>query len=355
MEYGWMAGMAAVAVGSAALVYVVMRGRLQVRIDHEHRLDREGAKLVGKGIDTAGKAADKAFRAVTDVAHTAREVVKPLADGAGSILEAIASKIRDKQAARDVLIAQREALQDQVQQLRSRHVDVTQVEQQLKVAFISVTQEYKSWRKQRFDEQSSKLMGLVKGSHTEYLALVSAKFRTHLGIDLQKLGFTFADETTILVDGAKRAEVIGFKDLAITPLHKELRKVTRDGDGRPVSIEVMLDDKHLADRNETHLVDLVAEIQKSETTSHLEEANARLTVAFLQTCIGAGRYKFQLTTDPLAEPITFAELCARINHSIDEQLRALEAERNKVAAEVKALDAEILLIATQAPAVQALR
>lgn len=334
-------------VAVVAVFFWMRRNSLpKISIEHEHKMNSETAQIAKQAVGAVSGVATKGLDAVNSVAGSARDIAQPLTAGVGDLLKAWAESVRGKQQAREELMAEREALREEIQQLKARQVNVTQVEQQLKIALVRVSNEYSSWKNTEFNQESGGWGGLERATCLQYLGLLHAKFEVNLGVDLEKLTFSIENDSTVRVHGTRQVEIIGFQNVAVDRKFTELRRVYKQSGRRSGEIEVLPDNtelvKHYSDQNAT----VLAEIQNSQALAHLAEANARLARGFLQTCLGASRYQFAESSEPL--PLSFFQLCEQINGLIAERLSALQERENDCLTRARVLDSEIVLLAAGA-------
>lgn len=282
--------------------------------------------MANKSIDAVASAADAATEALKPVANAAGNVIEGvgnLVHGAGEIVHVIADTLRHKQRERVQLAAENASLHAQIEQLNGRRVSATAVEHQLQVAFFSIQSKYTSFRNVVTATDDGGLLGIERPTSNQFLGVVEADFTAKVGVDIRKLTFDLKGASTVYVHGAHHVQPIGLSDIKLQTLLKERREILHETRARSGAIEILEGGIELATETLKHRDDVLAEIQNSSMASALAEVNERVALGFFQAMMGAGRYEFVATSNPIEQPLTFEQLCSNINASLFEQIEEL--------------------------------
>ena len=156
-----------------------------LKVKTEHGLDKSTTELADKALETSTAIADRVADTITTVADRAGSAIEstlaPLARGTGQILESVADRVKTRQIEVNSLKTQAIALVQEIERLKSRQIDMTQVTAQLKLGLISISQQYSSWERTTIETEASGVF--TQDSQTEFISLHRANYQTQVGID----------------------------------------------------------------------------------------------------------------------------------------------------------------------------
>lgn len=303
-----------------------------------------------KGIDALAGAASAVTDAAKPITSAAGHALHGLGDvthAVGDIVQGVADNLRSRQRERSQLAAENEALHAQIEQLKSRRVSATAVERQLQLAFFSIQSKYTSFRNVVKPSGAGGVMGLDRPTSVQFVGAVDADFTAKVGVDVRKLQFALAGESTVYVYGAHHVQPIGLTDIRLETRFRERREILHETKARGGAIEILDGGDELATESLKHRDEVLAEIQNSSVTSALAEVNERVTLGFFQAFMGAGLHQFVAAREPLEQPLTFEQLCAEINTQLSRKIEQFESRKKQTVERASALDDEILAIALE--------
>lgn len=316
------------------------------------RLFRSADRNIGVGINAVAGMSSEAIATVKPLTESAAQVITGVGDvtkGMGAIFNTFAERLKHKQKARVQLAAENAALLAQVEQLKGRQVNTSAIEQQLKVAFFSIRENFTSFKKEMksMSEGNSLGLGLNRSTSREYVGVIEANYATNIGIDLKKLGFELKQGSSVVyVHGAKEVKKIGMDDLKLNWLFAEAREHFHKTKLRDKAIDVLRADDEFIEDKDQHLGEVLSQIQNSELISSLAEANEKIAMGFFNALMGGGRYEFIAAKgEPTNEKLNFEQLCEIINGELSRKMEELEAARIEAEARAEYLDAEIVEMA----------
>lgn len=290
------------------------------------------------------------------IAGKLSDTVQPISDGAGSvlggtgeILSAIAERIKLRQAEYNACKSQTMNLVQEIEHLKSRHIDVVQMESSLSLGLLKVSQKYTSFNREIINTEEEGIIS--RGKTTEYLSVRQADFHAHLGVDLKKLKFTFATDSRILVHGLRQVQLLGILNLDPVCLLSEIREHTKKGRFSGSSTEILNQDSRLGALAEKYSNQFSAEIHASKSYSHLAEQSANLALGFLRVCFDGSGYRVEeafeeLTEEELNEQMSFGDLCLTINKDLEDQINQRLDKRLALEQKSDQIEGEILSIVT---------
>ena len=303
-----------------------------------------------KGIAALAGAAESVVDAAKPITNAAGHVIHGIGDvthAAGDIFQSVADNLRKKQRERSQLAAENESLYAQIEQIKNRRVSATAVERQLQLAFFSIQSKYTSFRNVVTSSGAGGVMGLDRPTSDQFIGVVEADFTAKVGVDVRKLQFALAGDSTVYVFGAHHVQPIGLTEIKLDTLFHERRRILHETKAREGALEILKGGGELVIESLKHRDDVLAEIQTSSVASALAEVNERVTLGFFQALMGAGRHQFVAAREPFEQPLTFEQVCAEINDQLSEQIERLEARKTQTIDRAAALDAEILQVALQ--------
>lgn len=327
---------ATISVIGFAILLAKRSNLLQLRVKHDHEIGSEASRVADRALDTVDGLAGKAHEAVDRIADT----VQPVTNGIGGILDSIADRIRIKQTELNALQSQSIALAQEIERLKNRQINVTEITAQLKLALIGVEQKYTSLMQTNIQREQGGW--LSQPSATEYLGLRTTNYRIQVGVDVEKLQFQLSDDARILVYGLRKPIVVGIERLNMTHHLDEVRKFTENGE----AAQILLKDSRIKDFMRIHIDKIHDEIQNSQSIKHLTEPNARFAQAFLQACLSGSGYRVEESIDPLANPLRFGELCLEINRIVGAKLDMTSTHLLEIEDKSRCVESEMLAIAS---------
>lgn len=290
------------------------------------------------------------------IAGKLSDTVQPLSDGAGSvlggtgeILSAIAERIKLRQAEYNACKSQTMNLVQEIEHLKSRHIDVVQMESSLSLGLLKVSQKYTSFNRKVIKTEEEGIISREKT--TEYLSVRQADFDAHLGVDLKQLKFTFAMDSRILVYGLRQVQVLGILNLDPVCLLSEIREHTKKGRFSEGSTVILDQDPRLGAYAEEDNKRIVEEIHSQRSYPHLAEQSANLALGFLRVCFDGSGYRVEeafeeLTEEELNEQMSFGDLCLTINKDLEDQINQRLDKRLALEQKSDQIEGEILSIVT---------
>jgi hypothetical protein len=291
-------------------------------------LSRAARKTIETMGTTASKTVEAAGSAIEHLADKSAEVVLPVSEGLKDILESVADRVRLKQRELNDITAEKVSLAQEVERLQARRIDVTKITAQLRLGLIEVSQQYHSFKQQRLAvTEKPPLVG--SATATDYLGLHRATYRTSIGLDVERLQFAMTEDNCIWVHGLRDVQVLGMKELAFDELLDEIRHLTLEDSGRAKGAEILINDVRLQEYAREHRAVVLREIQSPQSVQHLAGATAEFGLAFLQACLGAGRFKVTESREPIRDGLSFIDLCRRINEQVAESLKDLQSRRGR--------------------------
>ncbi|MCE3269697.1 MAG: hypothetical protein K0S57_94 [Ramlibacter sp.] len=306
-----------------------------------------------RGIEAFAGAANSVVDAAKPITTATGHVIHGVGDvtnAVGDIVQSFADNLRKKQRERSQLMAENESLHAQIEQLRGRRVSATAVERQLQLAFFSIQSKYTSFRNVVTPSSAGGVMGFDRPTSEQFLGVVEADFTAKVGVDVRKLQFALAGESTVYVYGAHHVQPIGLTDIKLNTLFHERRRILHETKARDGAVEIVEGKGELATESLKHRDDVLAEIQNSSVTSALAEVNERVTLGFFQAFMGGGRHQFVAAREALEQPLTFEQVCTEINSQVSRHIEKLEARKAQTIERARELDDEILQVALQARA-----
>lgn len=302
--------------------------------------------VAGKGIDAVAGMFGATSEAIKPLTHATGHVIEGVGNivhGAGAIVDVFADTLRNKQRERVQLAAENASLHAEIEQLKSRRVSATAVERQLQVAFFSIQSKYTSFRNTTTSADAGGMLGMERPTSSQYLGLIEADFTVKVGVDIRKLTFSLKGAATVYVHGAHHVQHIGLSDINLKPLLSERRQILHATRARDGGIEVLTGETEA--EAVVHMNHVLSEIQNSSMASALAEVNERVAIGFFQAMMGAGRYEFIATSEPIEHPLTFEQLCREINDLLARQIEELQAKQAHATKLASVLDDEIVKVA----------
>lgn len=331
---------ATVSVVGAAIFMVKRSNLLHAKVEHELTIHPEAGKVVEHALtsasDTVGRVSDTLGKIGDDIT----QILEPVSSGVGEIFQSIAERIGAKQRELNKLQLQSIQQAQELERLKNRQLNITDVTAQLKLALISVNQEYPSLIQETVSEG--------KGEQTEYLAYFLAKYQVHLGVDIEKLHFQMEGDDCIRVFGLREPIIVGMTNLKVEEKLGEIRKSTNEKLFGVINAkkEILIGDSRLADRNREHHAKVLADIQSNQTLEYLKNVNAQFALAFLQACLSSAGHKVEESLEQLSNPIGFGQLCVDINRNVAKKIDFGSIKLLANEHEVKLIESEILAIAS---------
>lgn len=328
-------------------LFLVTRGK--VNISHTHDVGQE-TKALGE------KITEQFAESVKDITHAAQngiekvvELASPIADGAGNILDgtgnilqALADRIKVKQVELNTLKSQSISLGQEIERLKNRQINLTEVTAQLKLALIGVDLNYTSI--DRHEIESEERGYFTKESTTEYLGIRTANCKIQIGVDIEQLRFEIAPEYRILVSGLRTPVIVGLKNIKVNTHLDEIRKFTKRGTVLPGKSEIISNDVRITKCAEEHHSKVLREIQSIQSIEHLTEPNAHFALAFLQACLSSGGYMVEESETPLANPLRFGELCVTLNKMLADRITEVSSQFVEIEDRSRQVEADMLSI-----------
>jgi len=298
------------------------------------------------GIDavqaTGGKVLDVASTAIEQIAQNGADVLKPIGQGIGEVLGAMAEQVKLKQRDLNELSTEKVALAQEVERLKNRHIDVSEVTAQLKLALLEITQQYDSFDKHQIDKAEG-IRVLQAPTVTEYVGVQRATFRSQVGLDLQKLRFAISADGVVLVHGLRDVRVIGVAELKVARLLGEIRQSKLDG-STVTEIQVLVDDRRLVDEVDAHHQKVMAEAQGPQSVQHWAAATAKFGLGFLQACLSSAGVQLMESDQPLENGMGFVELCRLLNEQLALRLDTLQVQQRLNDEKALALQKEVVQV-----------
>lgn len=252
----------------------------------------------------------------------------------------------------------RSALQE-IERLKARVINVTQIESQLKLALIQLNQSYTSIYRTTLESKHKEFYEPGGDWRTEFLGIQAVDYKVQVGIDVQKLKFGL-DGQVIYVQGLRDIELIGINDLDSRRVLAEIRQYTESSTFGSGGVEVLASSDHEMQKADSrlekcsnrHSKTVLDEIQETDQLEHLAEVNAKMALAFLTICLSHSGYGVAELSDERELTMNFAELCTEIN----QRFSKLQAEQGSIIGKLdtqrEALKSEILQIASGGEGVQ---
>ena len=314
-------------------IFLVKRSNL-LQLSVKHNLNPELTETVEHVSAKLGAVVEPVAKGVGDIGS-----------GIGGILHSIADRIGVKQKEFSALQSQFISLAQEIERLKNRQINVTDVMAQLKLALIGVDQSYTSLMRANIEMEKEGV--ITGGSSTEYLGLRTARYRIQIGVDIEKLEFQLTDDNHILVYGLRRPVIVGLDNLRFDHHLDEIRKHTEKGAiFSTARSEILKEDGRIKDYMPKHLDRIHQEIQQSQSIQHLKEPNARLALAFLQACFSSGGYEVEESKDPFLNPLRFSDLCLEINRMVATRIDATTTQLLAIEGESRRVESEMLVIAS---------
>jgi hypothetical protein len=259
------------------------------------------------------------------VSKDVKDLIQPVSNGGGEVLSAIADRIRASSVELEALRSKSARLAQDVEHLKARRVEVTQVQNILQLALLQAEMQIINVRKvtsKEWDERNALSMGLTKSTYmTEYLGILDVTYKQKLGVDIARLRFTRLNDAEIGVVGLGVTAMVGVNDLRMKNIVSELRTFV---DGKLKSID---DEKYAGQKQDESVMhrDLVLEtINGSETTRNLDKAVERLALAFLQAYLQPTGYRLTPLENEPVGAVGLHEICAQINSEYDRKISAID-------------------------------
>lgn len=338
----WLIGCIAVIVG-----VVIYFKKHPFQITSVHKVEPiDIGPNASRAFEQFGGSIGDASQRVSDIFETAAGVVKPVTQGVGNLLTAATDRIGLRRKELDELSTNYRALLQENERLKSRAINVTQVEGQLKLALIELSQSYTSIAKKEIDSESP----LIGGDWTtEFFGVRTADYKVQVGIDVEKLKFELDENKKIYVQGLNEIQLIGHKEINTDRRLAEIRKFTKSSTFGNGGVEILASsdaklknaDSRLEEFSTWHAKTVEKEIQAIPQINYLKEMNAKMALAFLKICLMHSGCDVEEWKDERELTMNFKELCAKINERLnklkaeqDSKIRNLEARREELTSEM---------------------
>jgi len=334
-------------------IYVLQKSK-PIKIETQHGLDTQTNRVAEEALTRIPQAVEKVAGSIERTAHrladTVDSSIAPVSTGAGALLNSLADRIQLRQSEFNTLKAQSIALAQEVERLKTRHINVEMVSAQLKLGLISVLHKYSSWKKKQIAFEEGNLMS--RRTRTEYAGLINASYEIQVGVDIDKLAFETDFDNQIKVFGLRTVEILGLKNIKLERAFGEIRKFTDENRIRSGAAEILEDDRRITTLSQEHQDQILAEIQASQSMAHLADTNAKFALAFLQACLTAGGYKVTESTEELKNPINFRQLCNTLNKRVMQQIMQHDLQKQEVEKQSQLIEKEIFRLATESSSMQ---
>jgi hypothetical protein len=322
-----------------AAIFLIKRSKLdKPTIEHVANIHPNAGKIIDKALTSASDSVGHVTDTLNNLGNGIENIIKPLSCGVGDILHSIADRIGAKQKELNKL--QLESIQQaqELERLKSRQINITNVTAQLKLALISVNQEYPSLIQESIETN--------KGMKTEYLGYFLAKYQVQLGVDIDKLQFQIVGDDRIRVFGLHEPIIVGMTNLKVEQKLSEMRKFTDKTFFFSAKSEILNDDNRLVKSNTDHTRKVLQEIQNNQSLEYLKKVNAQFALAFLQACLSSAGHKVEESYEPLSNPVGFGQLCIDINRNVASKIDFTSVKLVENDQKSKRIESEILAIAS---------
>jgi hypothetical protein len=311
------------------------------------------SRTAGKGIkavqETGVQAVQAAATTIEHLADRGAEIVKPLTNGAQSLLESVADRVRIKQAEYEKLQLEKSQLLQEIERLQSRHIDVSRVRAQLKLALVETSQKLHHYIDEPVSATENGFFSLSARTEHRFLCVQSASYNCHVGIDIDSLSFTLNGQVAF-VHGLDQVRLVGLTNIKINESLAEIRTYEVDASGKPKSISVSINDDRLAKLVSVCREKLMEDIQNDQSLLSFSNATAQFGLAFLQACLGPAGLQVVKADAKQENSMGFFDLCGTVNSSVDNASHAARQRAKDIEISATALQADIVeLITSVAP------
>ena len=308
------------------------------------------SRTAGKSIDAARAVGtemiDAASGSFAHVASKGAEVLQPITDGVREVLHSIADRIKLKQRELNELATEKVSLAQEVERLKNRQIDSTQVDGQLKLALVEITQQNYSFDEHEISRTEGNSILFQGPTRTEFVGLQRATFKSQVGIDLAKLRFAITAGDIVLVHGLRNVQVLGVKDLKCVKLLGEVRLKKMNGE-KVAEEEILVNDSRVVECVGKHGEKLLDDVQSHQSIETWAGVTAKFGLGFLQACIGMSGLSVMESEELLENGLDLRELCRTLNSRVAESLERVQAQQQGIDARAISLQREILSMVDQ--------
>lgn len=351
--------LAAVVVVAIAAVAIVFMRRFDKTADNTKQTILGASEEFG---NTARHTANEVKQAIVGTAeeagetvrHTVNmgaEVIAPLVQAASNIGNAISDKLRVGYKEMKTLTDEVNRLELELQQIKSRRINVSYVEAELKLAFFKVKFSHREFvdgkvkvsRKTFFKQQEV----------IRYVGLFRADYEQHLGVDLADLRFSVCSPSLsgpglIEVSGLGKTETLGIKDLDIEPEHFRLERYLSNGTILPDKSEIIRGDPDgiLDKEKDKHYKRILAAVNSDKSVQDVDMAVERMALEFLRLSFSTAGYRVKKANKALSKGKNFYEVCEELkalnDANIANKTAAIGALFEKKEAVAKMIDSQLI-------------
>lgn len=302
------------------------------------------SRTAGKGIkavqETGAQAVHAAATTIEHLADRGAEIVKPLTSGAQSLLESVADRLRIKQSEYEKLQLEKNQLLQEIERLQSRHIDVSRVRAQLKLALVETSQKLHHYIDEPVASTANGFFSLSARTEHRFLCVQSASYNCQVGIDIESLSFALNGQVAF-VHGLNQVRLVGLTNIKINESIAEIREYELDAADKPKSISVSINDDRLAERVRVHREKLMEDIQNDQSLVSFSNATAQFGLAFLQACLGPAGLQVVKAETPLENSMGFFDLCETVNATVVNASHAARQRAEDIESSATALQADI--------------
>lgn len=325
-----------------ALTVIILKRAKLLEAKVEYGIAPETGKVVEKSLSHVSDSVRRVSETVEGLGDNINNMVEPITNGVGDILHSVAGRIKIKQIEYDNLVNKSIALTEEIERLKNRQINITDLTAQLKLSLISINQKYPSIMRKALVTTSSE--------EIEYLGLYVAEYEVHLGVDLDDLQFQLAGNDCLRVYGLHKPIVIGIKNLTIESPIDEIRKSSKEKYFGLFSekTEILKNHDKLSDCKDEHRNKILSEIQQSQSLEYIRNVNAHLALAFLNACLLRTGMRIEESIDQLTDSRSFVDICEEINRKHRKEIDLFRSEFAEVDSKTKQISHEILSLASSA-------
>jgi hypothetical protein len=286
------------------------------------RTARAGIKAIQ---ETGSHAVTATGSAIEHIADRSAEIIRPLSDGVASIFESVAERIKLRQDDYAKLVLERTQLAQEIERLKSRHIDANRIKAQLKLALVETDQTFSHISYETLTKKDARFYESGAEKQERFLCIQGATYKCQIGLDIETLRFSI-DGSVVWVYGLNQARLIGLSQIKIFETLAEVRDVQLDAESKVLSTSVIVNDPRLSDEIRKQRDKLMFDIQSDQSIGSFSAATAQFGLVFLQACLGPAGLQVVKSDVALDHAVTFYEVCELANADV---LKASEKARSR--------------------------
>ena len=249
------------------------------------------------------------------------------------IVDAIADRIRTKSEDLNRLRTECINLNNEIERLKCQKIDVLSVKGILMLALAEMKCSLTDFKTTVLSDTPAST--LKRHEIVEYLGLAQVDYKIRLGVDLEKLRFCFADNSSkkIHVSGLRKIEIIGIKGIEPKWMLTEVRRHLTEGNVRGEIHEIIKYDKSAEVQKQNK--ELLGRLETNQIIPQMESAMERITVEVLNAFCKKSGYEFIPVTTEIIDGLDIKELFNTINSTVELNIGKKQNNIRQIESQIK--------------------